>query len=330
MITFTGTTALEYWMWLSRTRSKRPTLISKKAYLPDVAPSPVCALFESEHFRNSGKIELLIRSHSLSRGTCNVHCIVRGKEFPKGSFIRISRGVQVVSPQLLFLEFANRFELPELVQLGNRLTSKFVYSSDGKQFYEAVPITNAYAIKVFLQYMDGYPGIKTARRAVKYLFDKAESPMEIKCTCLLILPRALGGYGLPIPKLGYEIEVDREMFPNYPRSSVRFDMFWKNGRLDVEYDSDRHHSGTEKLRMDSLRRNIIRYLGYYMITVTSVEYFDIDAMTKIATNVAKLIGYRLPHLDIEWRQRSLVLRDSFQKSEKLGCQTEYFESNNFM
>ena len=267
------------------------------------------AVLESEYFRTKSPIELLIENGNLRRHSPSAHYFVRANEFPQGSFLKISDGIYVVSPHLLFLELATRIDLIELIYLGSQLASKYVITDDEQGFVKSTSLFSVESLLLYLEKMDGYPGIKKARCASKYIVGKGESPMETCSVLLLTLPRRLGGFGIPKPVLGYEIDLDPVKYMEYPKSSLRFDMLWKEARLDVEYDSMQFHSSQKKLIEDSMRRNIIRSLKYDIITITYKEYVSIDLMTNIAKIISKHIGYKLQGLDIIWRSRSETLRD---------------------
>ena len=314
MIVYSGRTAWEFWQWIARTRSRFPETAYDLPKLPMESISLDEALLESEYFRKSGLIELLLSSDKFKHSPSKLRCVIRGCTFPNGSFCKLNSGIYVIAPRLLFLEYAFKHDLVETVYLGNRLASKFVIIDDeNSKLMKCDPLLEIDDVKSFLDKMDGYPGIKTARRASRYIVNEAESPMEINVLMLLTLPRSLGGFGIPLPRMDYEIDVDKNQFPAYGKSSARFDMYWKQGALDVEYDSNQFHSNPKKLEADSIRRNVIKSMGYDVITVTSKEYRDLDSMIEIAQYISKKIGYRLRGLDIEWRSRAMMLVDKLSE-----------------
>lgn len=95
----------------------------------------------------------------------------------------------------------------------------------------------------FLRMNPGMHGAKRAQRALSYIAKGAESPREAKCALLFGLPVALGGYGLGIPLMGYEVECTGEAYAIAETRMLRCDLFWPSARLAMEYQSRAFHEG---------------------------------------------------------------------------------------
>lgn len=324
-IIYTGQTALEFWRWHARTGTPtaRPA-VSRMQRIPLGTPSVSEALIESTPFRETFPISLLVASSNydckqITSTAKNARCVVRSVRFPHGSFCRISNGVYVVSPELLFLEMASLLDFFDLLLLGSELTSTYTPNdTDVRGFSSCDPLTSPQAIERLLNSLSNYVGIRKAKRAVVHLIPNAASPMETEVALLLSLPKRLGGFGLPKPVLNREIYVDKERCGGYRRNVIRFDLLWSSARYALEYDSDQWHSSVERLHADSMRRNAIRAMGFDVASITYNEVQDINKLTTIAQTLARGIGHRMRPISFEeFSKREQLMR----KLKQLRLQT---------
>ena len=78
--------------------------------------------------------------------------------------------------------------------------------------------------------------------------------------------------------------------------------------LDVEYDSNAHHLGSEKITADSIRRNELISLGITVIVVTRNQYNDMNQFDKLAKQIASKVGKQLRHDPKNLRKMQIELR----------------------
>ena len=322
MITFTGTTALDFWRWFARTDSGSPEDSHARTSTASLkTPGLREALLESEHFRESEPVEVVVGDKRFANNKEPLVCLVRSNRFPEHSFCQIDKDVLVVSPELLFIEMSGRMDLTDLVKFGCELVSNYsmgprsqIFLDDRSlSFVKCKPLTTVKKLSAYIYRMKGYPSARKASRALDLVFENSASPMETNLALLLCMPRRLGGFGIPRPVLNHEVMVDRRKSEGYGRHSFVFDLFWKEGMLDVEYDSSQFHSSVKKLQEDSYRRNAIKRHGYDVITVTNDEFFSTACMVDIAKNISKSIGHRFQRFDLEKRQRVDDLRNRLMK-----------------
>lgn len=250
------------------------------------------------------------------------------------------------SPELCFLQMAEELEFHDLVLLGLELcgsySMKYRHEPIGKSelrfdfeapkglalswfdaaledgaasdsrltesgFYpDRQPLTNLAHLERFLERCQGFHGVKKAREALKWVLDNSASPMESKLFLLLCLPRAKGGYGLPLPVLNGRADPKAGRDWRAEKSFYKCDLSWGNGVV-VEYESNLWHSGKEELEKDSIRRNDLVYMGNTVICVTAGQVYSKTKMDKVAALLRKKLGLRVnePQYDFVARQREL-------------------------
>ena len=122
----------------------------------------------------------------------------------------------------------------------------------------------------------------------------AASPMEARLGLMLSMPRRLGGYGLPPPRLNLRFDVEGEARRVSDKRFYRGDLCWEEARVALEYDdSDAAHTGSERIAADTKRRNALVYMGVTVLGVTRRQAFDFGELDKVACILAKLLGVTL-------------------------------------
>ena len=117
--------------------------------------------------------------------------------------------------------------------------------------------------------------------------------METALSALLSMPKAKGGYGLPLPQLNAAVDVPKGDWRVAYGRQFRCDLLWPEANLCVEYDSDMYHTGSQKIAHDARRRNALVSLGFTVITATKKQVMSIPGLDQLAFQVAKGIGMRL-------------------------------------
>jgi very-short-patch-repair endonuclease len=131
----------------------------------------------------------------------------------------------------------------------------------------------------------GRRGVGTLRRVLSArgpTLGRAESDMETR------LLQVLRAHGLPDPELQHEIRVEGRLV-------ARVDAAYPRWRIALEYDSDEFHSGTERRRRDSRRRNRLFAIGWTTVTVTKEDIADRGReLLRAIRGVAKDSGVNSP------------------------------------
>lgn len=243
-------------------------------------------------------------------------CHVWNAGFSAGSFVKLRDGLYVSSPERSFVEMAKELSLVELVRYGYVLCSKYAYDDSDKGFRKRAPLTNARALRRFVEKSHGRTGSNKAARAVRFIADSSASPMETNLVMALCLSRMIGGYGLGLPELNPRVEVRTKGLVQ--RDHFECDLYWRKQHVAVEYDSGEHHSGVEAETKDSARRSALLSQGVTVVSMTPDQFFDARKFDEAARAVAKLLGKRLPANEAAWMMRRYRLRHELLQDTRQG------------
>lgn len=160
------------------------------------------------------------------------------------------------------------------------------------------PFTDTAKIARFIEIASQGPhrrsaNIQKAKKALENVLDNSASPRESALSLMLTAKRREGGYALPKPALNQKIPINRSARHLFSRSFYRCDLFWPDANLAVEYDSDKFHSGADKISQDSSRRGALNLLGIDVITVTNRQISHVSEMDRVARSIAKKLNYRI-------------------------------------
>ena len=243
---------------------------------------------------NARKVSKGVISH-VSTGSC-----------PRGSIVKVDKGFKVVAPELCFLQMAGCLSFEGLLLLAHELCGGYVVCEESKAGYVKVrPLTSTSKLKAFVKRMRGYHGIKTARKVLRYTSDDAASPREAQLNCILTLPYRLGGFGFTRPVLNARIKDKRK---TGKERNWYCDLFWREKRLAVEYDSDTYHGDPDSLNADSIRRTALTLLGIEVVTVTNRQVISIQKLKELACLLARRLGKVLRYRDPAFTNRVFALR----------------------
>lgn len=290
-------------------------------------------------------LHVVVGTRTDRRKTLGIIHHVHTGSFARRSFVLCPNNVYMSSPELCFLQMAGELEIVDLMLLGLEFCGSYSMrprretigkSEEGLRFEPGAgrsvswfdeereepgldprlresgfysdrqPLVSAAQLKRFVGRCDGFHGIKRAREALRYVLDDAASPMEAKLLILLCLPRAKGGYGLPMPVLNKRYDPRTSKDWRAEKGFYRCDLCWENDVV-VEYESDMWHSGKNELEKDSVRRNDLSYMGNTVVCVTAGQLYSRVKMDKVAALLRKKLGIRVnePRYDYVARQRDL-------------------------
>ena len=150
-------------------------------------------------------------------------------------------GVRVSAPAQMFIELAPLLSLVDLVVVGDHLVRQ------GKVSLR----------RLVLACESNARGARAARRAVGYVRERVDSPMETRLRMLIVLA------GLPEPEVNLSIR-DVEGQP-----VRRYDLCWPLVRVIVEYDGRQHIEREQSWESDLERREAIDDDGWRILVVTS-------------------------------------------------------------
>lgn len=244
----------------------------------------------------SGPIEAMWPQTIKRKNTKSIVYHHFDKNYPKGAFLALDSHVAIACPELTYIQSLNNLDLIERVLLGNLFCAGFKLvdqSVDQRGFCSCEPLSSAEKITSLLNRLPQITGLKACRQTLKYLVNNAASPREVQLAMLLTLPRKVGGFGFPVPELNATIALDRAQQRVISRGHLSVDMLWRKEKVVVEYDSDQWHTAKDKITYDSRRRNLLKSMGYEVITVTNEEIKHPADMAKVAEAIAKMLHCRL-------------------------------------
>ncbi|MCL2825818.1 MAG: endonuclease domain-containing protein [Eggerthellaceae bacterium] len=237
---------------------------------------------------------------------------------PEGSMISIGDGLYVGSPNLCFLQMANRLAFPKLLELGFELCGTYALpvpgaaseATDASQtsLYNRKPLTSKKSLIAFAEQMAGVSGAKAALKALHSIADSSASPMETILTILLTLPFRYGGYGFPLPEMNAKIRPAKTAKQNSNQSLYICDLYWPDVEVVAEYDSDTYHTGSDRISHDSQKRNSLEAMGVTVVTVTNRQISSIMQFEKVAKQIAVNMGRRMQYENPQFTQAQLQLR----------------------
>lgn len=222
-------------------------------------------------------------------------------------FRRDAQDVFLASPELALLHYASHADLADAIALAFELCG--TYRLGGLLGFEkADPLTSMKRLNWFASGVQGARGVKRLRRIADRVLDGSASPMETALAMLLSLPCALGGYGLPSPRLNARIDVSSKNVLNQSKRYYVADLYWPEVRFAIEYDSDQWHVGPERIGQDAARRNALLFQGVNVVTVCSQQIMSESKMDDVAHIAARALGRSVRPRARDWRKRNRELR----------------------
>ena len=118
---------------------------------------------------------------------------VSSTDFPANSLRRVTQGIYVPCPELLFIQMAAVLDFAELLVLGLELMGLYTLKpSDEDGFAPCEAAMTEDSLTRYLERARGLDGIKQARRALPYLLERSRSPMETAMALMFSLPKPFG------------------------------------------------------------------------------------------------------------------------------------------
>ena len=219
---------------------------------------------------------------------------------PAGAVVS-RNGKMVVSPELLFLQLACKLNIQRLILLGLQLCS---YPPGNPS--EA--ITTKQKLKTFLAKTAGHRGHTKALRAAKFIDDGSASVMESIAYMILTLPHALGGYGLDSAVFNHEIKLKDEAVKRLGQKRCYTDLYYKQAKLAVEYESFAFHNSPLEQGKDVMRSAILERQGVEVMRLSTIQLYDKDACMDFAFNLASRLGKRIQIRTRKFSEMHTLLR----------------------
>lgn len=199
----------------------------------------------------------------------------------------VSRNSKMVaSPELLFLELASSLSIHRLILLGLQMCSH-------PPGIPAEAITTKQKLNTFLRKVSGHRGHRKALRAVKYMGNGSASVMESIAYMILTLPHSLGGYGLNGAVFNHEIMLKKESRVRLGQNRCFLDLYYREARLAVEYESFTYHNSPLEQGKDVMRSAMLERQGIGVMHFSTIQLYDKEACKEFAYNLAARLGKRM-------------------------------------
>ncbi|MBE6469127.1 MAG: hypothetical protein E7001_04020 [Coriobacteriaceae bacterium] len=259
-------------------------------------------------------VDVLVRSANRRRQLAGARAHVLGGELEADALLQIAPGVLVTDIRLTALLSAQDLTFLELVEYYCEICGAYDLPSEPETSYrERAPLTTVAELSAYFERMaNRVRGSKTARRALLYVREGLRSPLETAMVLMLVLPRAMGGFGMRSLLTDHRLEIPPHARHLTRRSFLVCDAFLPASRIDFEYHGFGHDE-EEQATIDDERVNTLRAMGIRVIAIRRWAFFDGAAFRRFAGAVireAKIARTRLPHR-FEQRQdelRRFVLR----------------------
>jgi len=248
---------------------------------------------QNKRFRNNGK---LVHSCAL--------------DLPAGA-VTTHNGRSVASPELLFLELAGKLSIHRLILLGLQLCS----------YPPGCPseaITTTQKLIKFLAKTLGHRGHRKALRAVKYVANGSASVMESLAYMILTLPHALGGYGLNGAVFNHGIKLNHEARVRLGQSRCFTDIYYKQGKLAVEYESFAYHNSPSEQGKDVVRSAVLERQGIDVMHLSTLQLYDREACKDFAYNLAARLGKRIHIRTKRFDKMHVLMRELLPKEKPVS------------
>lgn len=218
---------------------------------------------------------------------------------------------KVASPEFTFVQLAAKLDFHRLILLGLQLCSY----PPGKP-EEA--ITTKLKLMNFTEGAFGHTGRLKAMRALKYIEGGSASVMESITYMILTLPHAWGGYGLSAPAFNHEIRFKSESGKHFGQKRYFVDLYYKSAKVAVEYDSFAFHNSPYELGKDALRSAILERNGVEVMSMSTIQLYDVGACKVFAYNLAERIGKRIQIRTNKFSTEHTKLRKLLPKNNAYG------------
>lgn len=348
--------------WLMR--NPNPLAAQKRtryrADAPDGIPSPTrCRELALELDPEREFLDFLSSSRRGRNNGKHFAVHVQTESLPPKSFIRIGTidktAIYIASPELVFMQLAQRRPLEEAVYFGFALCSLYRIDptapgglrqrderplSSSECVIADKPLTTVKRIENFLDTTKGNLGCEKARSTLRFVRDGSRSPMESALAISLGLPRNRGGFGLGIGQMNHAVRIfngadwagERRYVTRYPDISIEHgDSSGRKTTVGIDYDGHAFHSTAAALARDARRRNEIAPIrGFTHLSINAQEATDFIAFCRFADQTRRALGIR--SLDrcprnnptvADLEKRNAIERKQLDLWRKLICQSDF-------
>ena len=258
---------------------------------------------------NESILHVLVPSFAKKQRSKTHICHLMTGAIPNGSFCKVGKGVYIASPELLFVEMATRLEFIDLVLFGLELCGTYTLSATGEPGSQGCPAaTTRRTLSSYVKHAKGMRGAAIAQKALRWVVDGSNSPMESALMLFLCLPVRLGGYAFPIPSLNPTTRLGKKAARILDYDSMRCDLHWIKEHVAIEYASSERHLTPQAAATDARRANALNYKDIDLITVTPQIIANHTQFDNVARQLAKALHVRMDSRKLLFTQNRRDLR----------------------
>lgn len=213
-------------------------------------------------------------------------------------------GVLVVSPELMFVQLALQLDLLKLILLGLCLCA--VNGEKGK-----TAVSSKQKLLNTVERLSGFAGKRKTLRALQYIENDCRSAMEALLFMFLTLPHSLGGYGFSGAVFNQQIKLTPENVRTIGKATLFADIYFKESRIVVEYNSKKYHDNAVSRRKDSERASALMRQNYIVFSVTTDQLYSYTSFLACVSFLSSALGKRIrirakSHREMHQKLRSLL------------------------
>lgn len=108
----------------------------------------------------------------------------------------------------------------------------------------------------------------------------------------LVLPYRLGGYGIKDIQFNHEVWLSRDDQQLVGKRRFIIDLCIPSARIAIEYMSKRYHNNLN-YREDRERRDILEKMGFHVIWIETLDFYDNSRFTKLVKLIASKAKHRI-------------------------------------
>ena len=92
--------------------------------------------------------------------------------------------------------------------------------------------------------------------------------MESRAALVSVLPRSMGGLGMPMPELNGPVELTFDEQRRLDKTCLYCDLLWRDFGVAIEYDSATFHGNGRELSQTLDRRSVLEEKGIHVLGKT--------------------------------------------------------------
>lgn len=247
-------------------------------------------------------LHFLVPQARLRRESELVSSHVWSRALPPGSLIQMGDEMCVCSPEFFLLQKAANSTFPELLVFTELLFGKHYLTNLPRRETGCLPFSNRFMLSRYASECRGLPGSQRLRDAARFALENEASLPEGVLGALCSLPARKGGFGFKSLELNFEVETPLGADVRFGKPRRSCDLYIPELMLDIEYESDEHHSSDAERKGDAVRRNQLEMQGVSVMSITSNQLYDFGSLLAIGENLHQRLKLRWEMTDA-WRMR---------------------------